>query len=193
MERINLLSIAPQPWKNGAGVTREIAVEAGRSGGFDWRISVADVDRDAPFSAFPGIDRCIVLLRGAGMRLQASDSTLDHCLLTPLEPFHFSGDVALQATLFDGACIDFNVMVRRGLFTADVRCHRGEAEVAASTAMLMLCCAGEWRIGGRASPTLQPMQAMLSRRPVGPLRVRPTGGGSAARLLHVRLCHDATP
>ena len=127
------------------------------------------------------------------MRLKASDGTLDHRLDKVLEPFHFSGDVALQSTLFDGACIDFNVMVRRGLFTADVRCHRGEAEVAASAAMLMLCCVGEWQIGDHASPALQPMQAMLSRRPVRPMRVRPTGGGSAARLLHVRLCHDATP
>ena len=72
-ERFDLRQIAPQPWKNGAGLTREIAVarNAATECGFDWRLSVAEVARDAPFSAFPGVDRCIVLLRGAGLQLGA--------------------------------------------------------------------------------------------------------------------------
>ena len=66
-ERIDLRLIAPQPWKDGAGMTREIAVGGADAENFDWRISVAALTGDAPFSAYPGIDRCITLLHGAGM------------------------------------------------------------------------------------------------------------------------------
>ena len=82
--RFDLRGIAPQPWKNGAGLTREIAFGGASAADFDWRLSVAEVVRDAPFSAFPGIDRCITLLRGAGMHLRAVDGSMDHALTTPL-------------------------------------------------------------------------------------------------------------
>ena len=67
--RIDVGAIAPQRWKNGAGWTREIALgPAGASADdFGWRLSVAELEHDAPFSAFPGIDRCIVVIDGAGM------------------------------------------------------------------------------------------------------------------------------
>ncbi len=63
----------PMPWKNGAGRTTEIAVyPPGASlDAFLWRVSIADVERDGPFSRFPGIDRTIVLLEGGGMRLRS--------------------------------------------------------------------------------------------------------------------------
>jgi environmental stress-induced protein Ves len=40
------------PWRNGAGRTRELVDVPGR-----WRLSVAEVRADAPFSAYPGLDR----------------------------------------------------------------------------------------------------------------------------------------
>lgn len=103
-ERFDLREIAPQPWKNGAGLTRAIAVSpiGSDASTFDWRISVAEVERDGPFSAFPGIDRCIVLLRGAGMLLHGADGGLVHRLDRRHEPFHFSGDLPLDATLLGG-------------------------------------------------------------------------------------------
>src|SRR4029453_7140835 len=56
-----------RPWKNGAGRTTEIAVHPAGAGldAFAWRVSIASVERNGPFSAFPGIDRTIVLLDGA--------------------------------------------------------------------------------------------------------------------------------
>ena len=44
------------PWKNGAGVTREIAAAAASVGSEtppDWRISMATITEDAPFSGSP--------------------------------------------------------------------------------------------------------------------------------------------
>ena len=196
-ERFELHRIAPQPWKNGAGLTREIASATAGSEGFDWRISVAEVARDAPFSAFPGVARCIVLLRGAGLRLRAGDGSIDHALDAPCAPFHFSGDVALHATLLGGPSRDFNVMVRRGVFRCEVTCHRDAIDVPAAPVVLLFGCAGSWKVG-RVGPiststalTLATDQALLWRAPAAAFRVQPLG--PEARLLAVRLCHDQTP
>lgn len=183
--RFDLRQVAPQPWKNGAGLTREIAFGGASSTDFDWRISVAEVARDAPFSAFPGVDRCITLLRGAGMRLRALDGSIDHALTTPLAPFPFPGDVALDATLIGGACSDFNVMTRRGRYRGEVSVHRSAAELTADADItLLLCCASAWKVGAE---TLGPEQGLLWRAPPGAIGIRPVDEGAA--LLYVRLCH----
>lgn len=187
-ERIDLHAITPQPWKNGAGLTREIAFGGASAADFDWRISLAEVARDAPFSAFPGIDRCIVLLRGAGMRLRSANGTIDHALTTPLAPFCFAGEAALDATLADGPCSDFNVMTRRGVFRSEVRCERGPTVLRGGDATLLLCSVGEWQIATADTSTLSPMQALLWREPLDSLQVEPLGADAA--VLVVRLCQS---
>jgi environmental stress-induced protein Ves len=188
-ERFDLRTITPQPWKNGAGLTREIAFGGPSAAEFDWRVSVAEVAHDAPFSAFPGIDRCITLLRGAGMRLRAPDGRVDHALTEPLTPFRFSGDVPLTATLRGGACSDFNVMTRRGRCRSEVDVLRDAAELRAADVVLLLCCTGEWAVG---TETLATMQGLVWHTPSSAIGVRPVDGGAAA-LLTVRLCHDPAP
>lgn len=59
------------PWKNGGGVTRELVklphpTDPAR---FLARLSIATVATSGPFSAFPGIDRTLLMLEGRGMRL----------------------------------------------------------------------------------------------------------------------------
>ena len=188
-ERFELRSIAPQPWKNGAGLTREIAVGPKRAGAgdFDWRISFAEVERDAPFSAFPGVNRCIVLLHGAGMRLRSDGGALDHRLDQALVPFHFSGDTTLSATLIDGPSSDFNVMTRRVAWAVEVTLHCSAFEPASADVTLLLCHEGEWLVTSAAAETLLPMQALLWRGPLARLSVSPQHDGT---LLLVRLCHD---
>ncbi len=189
VERFDLQAIPPRPWKNGTGLTREIAFGGTSSADFDWRLSVAEVDRDAPFSAFPGVDRRIVLLRGAGMRLRSADGRIDHALIEPLVPFSFAGEVPLHATLAGGASSDFNVMTRRGVFRSELTCHRSAAERPGGDVTLLLCCTGHWVVEAGAPPLgLGPGQALLWRAPVVSIAVRPTGG--SATLLQVRLCHD---
>jgi environmental stress-induced protein Ves len=190
-ERFDLQAIAPQRWKNGAGLTREIAFGGESAADFDWRFSLAEVARDAPFSAFPGIDRCIVLLRGAGMRLRSPDGAIDHALTTTLAPFRFLGDVALDATLVDGASSDFNVMTRHGVFRSEVTCERRATRLRGGSVTLLLCSAGEWQVSTDEASTLSPMQALLWRKPLDSLRVEPLGDEAA--LLVVRLCHDRQP
>ncbi|MGA2081677.1 MAG: HutD family protein [Holophaga sp.] len=104
------------PWKNGGGSTTELIIEppgATLGGGFLWRISMASVAASGPFSSFPGIDRTLLLLEGAGLEL-------DHgqfgraVLRGPFQPAAFSGDWPTCGRLLDGPCRDFNVMSARG-------------------------------------------------------------------------------
>ncbi|CAN5261297.1 HutD family protein [soil metagenome] len=163
-ERFDLRTIAAQPWKNGAGVTRQIAVAPADAGvaDFDWRISVAEVGRDAPFSAFPGVDRCIVLLRGAGMRLKSAGGEVDHRLDEPLAPFSFRGELPLQATLIGGVCSDFNVMTRRGVWRSEVAVHSAGFDVAACDVFVLLCIEGEWGVSGVAE-AIASMEGVVRR------------------------------
>ncbi len=111
---IRLADCPSQPWKNGLGRTREIAVQPSNAGmdDFLWRISIAEVDSAAPFSSFPGIDRQIALLDGNGFTMTLDDDRV-HPLTTPFVPFGFAGESKVSVTLTDGPTRDFNLMVRR--------------------------------------------------------------------------------
>jgi environmental stress-induced protein Ves len=117
------------PWKNGGGSTREIAAFPGGSSfdDFMWRASIADVAADGPFSRFAGIDRTIVLLDGAGMKL-ILDSTAEHRLEQPFVPFEFAGEADVSAILLDGATRDFNLMIRRELADGDLTVLHGQGD-----------------------------------------------------------------
>jgi uncharacterized protein len=141
---IRAADIAPQPWKNGMGVTREIARfprDAG-SDDFLWRVSVAEVNSAAPFSAFPGIDRQIVLIDGEGF-----DMTLDgahrHSLTTPFAPFAFPGEAQVEVAMAGGATRDFNLMVRRAWGRGEVRvCHEPGSHEPDPACVLVYVAAG---------------------------------------------------
>jgi environmental stress-induced protein Ves len=101
------------PWKNGGGETAEIAV--GPAGAalaqFDWRISMARVATDGPFSTFPGVDRTLAVVAGAGLRLSVhGHSPID--LRIDSAPIAFPGDASTHASLISGEILDFNVMTR---------------------------------------------------------------------------------
>ena len=102
------------PWKNGGGQTTEIAMHPPGAAldAFAWRVSVADVEQDGPFSRFAGIDRTLVLLAGAGMRLTGDGEPLE--LRTPLRAGQLFRRPNRRCSLVDGPVRDFNLMVRRG-------------------------------------------------------------------------------
>lgn len=99
------------PWKNGGGTTHEIARFPAESADWDWRISIAEVAQDGPFSAFPGCDRALLLLSGAGMRLRIAGREAD--LRRPGDSVCFAGEDAVEACLSDGPTVDFNAIWRR--------------------------------------------------------------------------------
>jgi environmental stress-induced protein Ves len=136
------------PWKNGGGVTREIACHppSANMQDFDWRISIAHIARDGDFSVFAGVDRVITLLEGGGVHLSSADGSVLHALDTPLQPFAFSGDAAVHGRLLNGDCHDFNVMTRRGVCQAEVRVLRRDETLLPAPAGLLMAMRGAWRV-----------------------------------------------
>jgi environmental stress-induced protein Ves len=116
------------PWANGAGVTYQVATfpEVADLSTFSWRISMADVPEDGPFSAFPGVDRILTVLGPGDLRLFVNDEEL----LAPRHvPIAFSGDDVVRAELINGPITDLNVMTRRGNCTATVQVHQGSEPI----------------------------------------------------------------
>lgn len=107
------------PWKNGGGVTREIA--AGPEGAgledFDWRISMAEVREPGAFSPFPEVDRCLTVLRGT-LSLTFGETVVFLDSLS--DPFDFAGDSLCHGVPVGGPVLDLNVMCRRGRFSSRV-------------------------------------------------------------------------
>jgi environmental stress-induced protein Ves len=110
------------PWKNGHGVTEEIVVWPGSAdtASFAWRVSIAHVDQDAPFSVFEGIDRTIALIDGAGLNLSLPDGRTER-LTKDSEPFAFPGEWPIVGRNVAGSTTDLNVMSRRGVFQHALR------------------------------------------------------------------------
>lgn len=105
------------PWKNGQGVTTELAVSRVPGvDGFDWRISTATVANAGPFSSFPGIDRSLAIVRGGSLALDVEGQGAV-MLTTASGSFAFAGELAVTCapTLADTGepLDDFNVMTRR--------------------------------------------------------------------------------
>ncbi|MFO1306749.1 MAG: HutD family protein [Burkholderiales bacterium] len=126
------------PWKSGGGTTWEVAIHPPGAdwSSFGWRVSIAEVASDGPFSTFSGIDRTLVVLAGRGMRLTgAGDAPVD---LAPYDAIAFAGEAHVEGTLLDGPTRDLNVMVRRGSWRSDVRVVR-DARAAMPPATTYVC------------------------------------------------------
>ena len=130
------------PWKNGGGETTEIAVSPAAAGldDFEWRISMALVKDDGPFSVFPGIDRTLSILDGNGMRLTIDGKPAALTKASP--PLSFAADLATNAVLIDGAITDLNVMSRRTAYRHQVERLdlNGEVTLASGAAVVAVLC-----------------------------------------------------
>jgi len=102
-------------WKNGGGLTYDVAAHPVGSDldSFAWRISIARVDAEGPFSLFPGVDRTLALLDGElELDFGVAGST---ARLAPLDPpCRFGGDVKVTGRPGPAGAHDLNLMVRRG-------------------------------------------------------------------------------
>ncbi|MCC6912644.1 MAG: HutD family protein [Rhodospirillaceae bacterium] len=129
------------PWKNGGGETIEIMVSppAADFTSMDWRLSMATVASDGPFSSFPGIDRTLSVLSGT-LRLSIDGTNVDLMEMSP--PHAFSGDAATHGAVLRGPVTDLNVMTRRAGFTHEVRrlSVMGEKSVTPPPGTLILFC-----------------------------------------------------
>jgi uncharacterized protein len=97
-----------QRWANESGWTREIIRVPG-DGEFAWRVSIAEIDRDCRFSAFPGRRRVLVLLQGTGLWLQPGDGEAEQ-LQPPYGRLVFDGAATVDCRLVDGPVHAFNLI-----------------------------------------------------------------------------------
>jgi environmental stress-induced protein Ves len=139
------------PWKNGQGVTHEIAREPATGESFLWRLSIAEVAADGDFSLFSGVDRTISLIQGAGMELDFTEAP-GRRIDRPFRPFDFSGDWHCRCRLIDGPIRDFNLMVDRARVKAETSVLRpGDGPLEADIGdgrLLIYCGEGQVSAGG---------------------------------------------
>jgi environmental stress-induced protein Ves len=115
MQIIRFADIKPQPWRNGGGVTRELASHSPEAGEWDWRVSIADVTKAGAYSAFPGMERLLTVVEGDLLLLSVDGA--EH----PLEkyrPFRFPGGAESFSALPTGDIRNLNVITREGTFKA---------------------------------------------------------------------------
>jgi environmental stress-induced protein Ves len=181
-------SRVPVPWQNGGGVTREIAVwPAGApTDAFDWRISLAEVAADGPFSTFPGVDRTLTVVEGAGLDLTVGG--LRRLVDKRHVPQDFPGDVPTHGRLLAGPVVNLNVMYRRGRAAATVAVVHGPVAVSVPplATVVALALEGEMIIGGAAlgrydAAVITPCEA------AGTAPLTLYGDGRAAALVTLRM------
>jgi uncharacterized protein len=138
----------PMPWRNGGGITREIAAwpPGATLENFDWRVSMAEVREPGPFSTFPGVDRVLTILQGT--LLLSIEGRPAVTLTAESFPFRFAGDVSCVGTPVGGPVLDLNVMVRRDRYAAGVqRTSTSQRPVPAATCLLVALSAGRVLVG----------------------------------------------
>jgi uncharacterized protein len=160
------------PWKNGGGETFEIAVSPAAAAleAMGWRISMAVVAGDGPFSIFPGVDRTLSILEGAGIALSL-EGTGEFMLSGRTDPFHFPADVAATARLLGGTVTDLNVMTRRQDYRHLVRrlpLHGRQVVATRADELAVFCCSGTVACAAREEPP-----ALLAERDCALFRTAP--------------------
>lgn len=108
------------PWKNGLGVTSEIAIQPKGADytqmEFDWRISSAQVAKANSFSCFPNYDRILTVVSGQGLRLNAA-------ILKSGDIYRFAGEEPIDCQLIDDAVVDVGIIYKRGQFAVNMSIH----------------------------------------------------------------------
>jgi hypothetical protein len=181
------------PWKNGVGETVEIAISPGSAGldDFDWRMSMAHVDTDGPFSAFAGVDRTLAIVDGAGLTLSIQGRR-PITLTKESEPLTFPGDVATSAVRRNGRVTDLNVMTRRGRFEHQMERldFSGSVEVNVdATVALLICVTRGVRIESQGGETrLATLDTLRCDGATGPLRITSEAGPAHCYLTRLERC-----
>jgi len=136
------------PWRNGAGTTTVVAEgsfggasgsgaasggdgaggadDAGRPTEQAWRISIATIDRSAPFSEFAGVDRLLMPLSPAGLDLVIDGRRVRG---EAFDVLPFAGESAVEAVDVTTRGLDLNLMTVRGAAVGTLAAHRLDGEL----------------------------------------------------------------
>ncbi|MGO4913881.1 HutD/Ves family protein [Pseudogemmobacter sp. W21_MBD1_M6] len=136
-------------WKNGRGVTHEIARHE-ENGAWVWRLSIAEVASDGPFSRFEGLARILTVIEGAGVNLHSPEGAIQ---ARPLVPVHFSGSRAVDSRMVDGPIRDLNVIYDPARIVAAVEVLTGPCQHEVKVGPVgVLALFGQVAVAGRVLP-----------------------------------------
>jgi environmental stress-induced protein Ves len=186
------------PWRNGAGMTREIARDPLAGEPFRWRLSLADITEDGPFSAYPGYRRALVLVRGDDLRLRFRGHGTQR-LCAAGRGTRFEGEWNTECTIPSGPCTDLSLIVHRGAVRSPSCIVRAPSVLAvASTRALVLSAdlfsalfilAGIVRIeafGERRARIARPQDTLLVRPGASRTLLLESRGPDTARIAVLR-------
>lgn len=179
-------SVPTEPWRNGGGITRTLAAH-----GKQWRVSVAQVERDGPYSRFDGMMRVSLVLRGKGVTLRDGASVVR---LLPLTAVEYDGGCAWNATLVDGPVTALNVMTAAGRYRTMLNKVVVATLVPPGCAAIVIalesgchCREPDTDTGG----TIEAGQFMVMRSVDRPLRLEPADDAGKPPII-VTIAPDAT-
>jgi environmental stress-induced protein Ves len=109
--QVRLEDVFSEAWRNGAGTARELLAWPHREN-CNVRIALADIDRDGPFSPYPGVARWLAVVSGGGVKLRVDAH--GHSLRTDSPPFRFDGGAKVECDLLAGPAQAFNLMLATG-------------------------------------------------------------------------------
>jgi environmental stress-induced protein Ves len=177
MRIVTVDALPPTPWKNGGGITRDIA-RAEDAAGLLWLLSLADVAAAGPFSHFPGLARILTVVSGEGLVLCGVPA--GELRVAPERPVAFSGEAAVDCLLPAGPVRAFNLIYDPARIAPRVAVVRGPRDLALPAGNWAAhVLAGAVEAGGVPLP---PGAAALGEGRAATLRL-----GRGARLLHVAL------
>ena len=111
------------PWKNGGGVTVDIAgasvpgVAPGAWEGVIWRFGQTRIERPGPFSDLSGFDRLLAVVEGQGLVLHpAGAPALD--VRARFHPVRFPGEWRIESELEDGPVAVVNLIAPPSTFAS---------------------------------------------------------------------------
>jgi environmental stress-induced protein Ves len=134
------------PWRNGCGSTLEIARAPPLGAEFLWRLSLATIATDGPFSAYAGYQRSITLVAGKGFRLDI-EAQPPALLCSTGASVSFAGEAPTRCTLINGPCADLSLVVRKPGTVVSVRSiNDASARIApmpVGTLRALFCLAGD--------------------------------------------------
>ena len=142
--RFDIAECPQTPWKNGGGMTRMLAARDD-DGETLWRLSLADIQSNGPFSTFPGLQRVLTIVAGDGIDLNGEGGTLQ---ARPWQPLPFSGDLELDSKLVGAESQAFNLMFDGARLSAQVAAlSPGETDLPDATNVIF-CGKGRVAVSG---------------------------------------------
>lgn len=147
MQISKLQNFLISPWRNGGGVTRQIAICSESATvaelDFDWRLSWATIEKPGEFSLFPDYERLLVIWEG-------EEISLNHHSLQPLIPFHFSGELKINCQLHSKPVQDLGLIYRPEKIDAVMKVHyvKGRQVLPLAQVTLLFCVSGEANVAG---------------------------------------------